>query len=170
MCWRCLLIAVKFLVTILGVDPGTNKLGYGILAQESGKLALIDYGCLVMESAKARNYSNLSGIYATIESLIKKHKPNQVAVEKIFFQKNIKTALAVSEARGVILLAASKAGVEIKEFTPLEVKQAVSSYGRAGKKEVQKMVRLILNLKEDPQPDDAADALAVAICCAQTRF
>ena len=154
-------------MVILGIDPGTNKIGYGLLENKGRDLALLKYGCIELKSSGSAK--DFVGLYDAIEELIKKWKPGVLAIEKLFFFKNNKTVMQVSEAKGVIMLAGTKNGIPIKEFTPLQVKQAVSSYGRAKKREVQKMVRLILNLKEDPKPDDAADALAIAICYANTN-
>ena len=157
-------------MVILGIDPGTNRIGYGVLNKKTdNSISMINYGCLELKTSDNKNYSNLNILYEAIKKLISEHKPEIVAVEKLYFFKNINTALPVSEARGVIILAAAKSGLDIREFTPLQVKQAVSGHGRAQKKEIQKMIRLILGLKTDPEPDDAADALAVAICCANTR-
>lgn len=155
-------------MVILGIDPGTNRIGYGVLKNDGRVLASLRYGCFEFRSNSG--VENFSKLYDSIESLILKWKPDALAIEKLFFFKNSKTVMRVSEARGIIILAALRHQLEIKEFTPLQVKQAVSSYGRAQKKEIQKMVRLLLNLAEDPQPDDAADALAIAICCANTMF
>jgi crossover junction endodeoxyribonuclease RuvC len=152
-------------MTILGIDPGTTRVGYGIIETKNNNLIFKDYGCLFFE--KINPEERLIHIFNGIKDLIEKEKPDIVAIEKIFFSKNKKTALEVSEARGVIIVAALANKIKLRSYTPPEVKQAVTSYGRAGKKEVQKMVRLLLNLKEDPNPDDAADALAVAITCAQ---
>lgn len=157
-------------MVILGIDPGTNRIGYGVLDKKTNNnIGLINYGCLEFKTSDNKNYSNLNTLYESIKKLISEYKPEIMAVEKLYFFKNINTALPVSEARGVIILAAAKSGLDVREFTPLQVKQAVSGHGRAQKKEIQKMIRLILDLKVDPEPDDAADALAVAICCANTR-
>jgi crossover junction endodeoxyribonuclease RuvC len=155
-------------MVILGIDPGTNRIGYGLLENKGRDLSLIKYGCIELKSDGSSK--DFVGLYDAIEDLIKKWNPDVMAIEKLFFFKNNKTVMQVSEARGIILLAGMKKGLLIKEFTPLQVKQAVSSYGRAQKREVQKMVRLILGLKEDPKPDDAADALAIAICCGNTNI
>ena len=151
---------------ILGIDPGTAKTGFGII-KKTRKLIWINHGCITT-STDLSTADRLNKIYKELSSLIKKYKPNIVAVEDIFFFKNLKTAIKVSQARGVILLTAAKAKVKITEYTPLQVKQAVACYGRADKAQVQKMVKTLLNLKEIPKPDDAADALATAICCAHT--
>src|SRR3972149_1146456 len=142
---------------ILGIDPGTSIIGFGFIEKRGGGLFPLTYGCI-------KNPAN-----EPIEKkLLKEHRPEILAIEKIFFFKNAKTIIDVSRAQGVILLAAARFKIPIFEFTPLEVKQAVSGYGRAEKQQVQKMVRLILRLKEIPKPDDAADALAIAICAANS--
>jgi len=152
---------------ILGIDPGTTIIGYGLIRAEGRDLRCLDYGVFRTASG-TESVSRISNVYDFFEKLIKKHKPDKAAIEKLFFFKNVKTVTRVSETRGVLLLALEKQGIEINEFTPLQVKQAVSNYGRADKRQVQKNISLILNLKETPQPDDAADALAIAICCANT--
>ena len=148
---------------ILGIDPGTTMIGYGIIKKKSEKIIPIDYGCIKTES-KLPQSKRLKIIYQEVKKIIKKYKPDRISIEKIFFSKNLKTAISVSQARGVILLAAAELKVKIYEFTPLQVKQAVSNYGKAQKKQVQRMVKLLLNLDKIPEPDDAADALAIAIC------
>ncbi len=155
---------------ILGIDPGTAIIGWGLIKKskvKSQKLKVIDYGCITT-SADLSTAERLNKLHKELDSLIKKHKPGIVAVEDIFFFKNLKTAIKVSQARGVILLTAAKLKIKIAEYTPLQVKQAVACYGRADKKQVQEMVKTLLNLKEIPKPDDAADALATAICCANS--
>lgn len=154
---------------ILGIDPGVATTGYGIIKMVSGnKLSVVDYGCI--KTPKKKVFSQrLFQIYRELTSLIKKYKPNQVAVETIYFAKNAKTVIKVSEGRGVAILAAAENGVNVVEFTPLQVKQALTGYGRASKEQIQKMVKSTLNLKEIPKPDDVADALAIAITCAQTK-
>lgn len=155
---------------ILGIDPGTATTGFGVIEKsknKSQKLKVIDYGC-IKTSANSSTAERLDKLYKELNSLINKYKPDIAAVEDIFFFKNLKTAIKVSQARGVILLAIAKKKIKLAEFTPLQVKQAVACYGRAEKLQVQKMVKTLLGLKEIPKPDDAADALAVAICCANT--
>ncbi|MBU1255492.1 crossover junction endodeoxyribonuclease RuvC [Patescibacteria group bacterium] len=151
---------------ILGIDPGTAVVGFGLIKKQN-KLELIDYGC-IKTSTDLTTAERLKEIDEQLAKLIRKHNPQVVAVEDIFFFKNLKTAIKVSQARGVILARAAKMKIQVEEYTPLQIKQAVSSYGRADKKQVQEMVKLLLNLKEIPKPDDAADALATAICCAHT--
>ena len=155
---------------ILGIDPGTAIIGYGIIEKlkaNSQKLKIIDYGCIIT-TPDFSTAERLEKLHLSLEKLIKKYKPDIVAVEDIFFFKNLKTAIKVSQARGVILLTIAEAKIELAEYTPLQIKQAVACYGRADKNQVQKMVKTILELKEVPRPDDAADALAVAICCANS--
>jgi len=154
---------------ILGIDPGTAIIGFGLIEKEdkSQKLKPIEYGC-IKTSAKFSTAERLRVIHEELSSLLKKHKPDIVAVEDIFFFKNLKTAIKVSQARGVILLTIAEKKIAVAEFTPLQIKQAVACYGRAEKIQVQKMVKTLLGLDEIPKPDDAADALAVAICCAHS--
>ncbi len=155
---------------IMGIDPGTAITGFGVIEKskvQSQKLKAIEYGC-IKTTTDLTTAERLKKLHDQLNSLMKKHKPDMVAVEDIFFFKNLKTVIKVSQARGVILLTAAKAKTPVSEYTPLQIKQAVTSYGRAEKIQVQKMVKLLLNLKEIPKPDDAADALATAICCANT--
>jgi crossover junction endodeoxyribonuclease RuvC len=151
---------------ILGIDPGTAIIGYGVIKGPK-KLEIIDYGCITT-TPDFSTAERLGKLHVELEKLIKKHKPDIVAVEDIFFFKNLKTAIKVSQARGVILLTIAEAKIKVAEYTPLQIKQAVACYGRADKNQVQKMVKVLLNLKEIPKPDDAADALAIAICCANS--
>jgi len=150
---------------ILGIDPGTAIVGYGLISSEKSNLKMLDYGC-IETSKKMSQAERLLIIGEDLKKIIKKYKPQAAAIEELFFFKNLKTAIKVSEARGVILLTVKAAGLIINEFTPLEVKIATVGYGRADKQQVQKMVKIILGLKEIPAPDDAADALAIAICAA----
>lgn len=149
---------------ILGIDPGTATTGFGLIEKNKSNLKLLKYGC-IKTSVKLSTAERLNVIHKELNSLIKKSKPDIVAVEDIFFFKNLKTAIKVSQARGVILLTIAKSKIPVAEYTPLQIKQAVACYGRAEKIQVQKMVKYLLGLKELPKPDDAADALAVAICC-----
>lgn len=148
---------------ILGIDPGTTRIGFGLIEKGPKNWHCLDYG-LIASSPKGQ--VTPKKVVSEIEKLVSKYNPDLAAVEKLFFFKNQKTIISVSEMRGVILAALAISGVEVREFTPLQVKQAVSSYGRAGKDQVEKMVRLILNIKDKITPDDAADGLAIAICCA----
>jgi crossover junction endodeoxyribonuclease RuvC len=153
----------------LGIDPGTATTGYGLVRLEpDGGLVAVSFGVILTpkeESAPAR----LEKFYRDLRALLKKYKPDTAAVEKLFFQRNISTAILVGQARGVALLALQQAGVDIFEYTPNEVKQAVAGYGSADKRQVQDMVRVLLQLTEIPKPDDAADALAIAITHLNTK-
>ena len=147
----------------LGIDPGTATTGYGFVRQHRDtSLEAIAYG-VISTPAKTPPAERLAQIYEELNELILLHRPQQCAVEKLFFQRNVTTAIAVGQARGVILLALAQAGMSPAEYTPNEIKLAVSGYGSAGKRQVQEMVRMMLGLQEPPRPDDAADALAVAI-------
>ncbi len=152
---------------ILGVDPGTAITGYGVVQSDGDRLQLIAYGAITTPS-DWKMPQRLQHIYAELVALIRTHQPTEAVVEKLFFSKNVRTALSVGQARGVALLAAAQAGLTIHEYTPLEIKQAVVGYGRAEKTQIQQMVRMLLQLDVIPQPDDAADALAVAICHAHS--
>ncbi|RJQ32836.1 MAG: crossover junction endodeoxyribonuclease RuvC [Actinobacteria bacterium] len=152
---------------ILGIDPGTATTGYGIVEVKDGRLEAIDYG-IVSTTPKQETAERLRYIYQDISNLISFHCPDQVAVEQLFFNTNTKTALAVGEARGVILLAIQDKNLKSIDYTPLQVKQAVVGHGRAEKHQVQYMVKNILKLEQTPKPDDAADALAIAICHAHS--
>ncbi|NMB07429.1 MAG: crossover junction endodeoxyribonuclease RuvC [Tissierellia bacterium] len=148
---------------ILGIDPGLAIVGYGIIEYKGNKYKPIDYGCITTE-AELNLPERLKIIYEELSILIDKYNPDDVAMEELFFNKNVKTAIKVGQARGVEILAAINKGKSVYEYTPLEIKQSVAGYGRAEKRQVQEMVKLLLNLKKIPKPDDAADALAVAIC------
>ncbi|MFH1563807.1 MAG: crossover junction endodeoxyribonuclease RuvC [Nitrospirota bacterium] len=148
---------------VLGIDPGLATTGYGVIKSLDRKLEVINYGCLLTKSGLPLS-ARLLTIYQQTKQLILTYKPDIVVIEEIFFCKNVKTALQVGHARGVIMLAASEANTEIAEYTPLQVKQSLTGFGRADKKQIQEMVKILLNLKTIPKPDDAADALAIAIC------
>lgn len=151
---------------IIGIDPGTATIGFGII--NAGKtLNCLRYG-VIKTSPTLTTPARLNKLDQELNQIIKKYRPQVMAVEKLFFFKNMKTAMPVSQAKGVILLSAEKNRLRVEEFSPLRVKIAVTGYGRAEKKQVQKMVQAILDLKTEPKPDDAADALAVAICCAHS--
>ncbi len=152
---------------ILGIDPGTAITGYSILDREGNRLKAIDYGCIYTESSWPLS-KRLDKIYTEITKLIKEYNPEHLAVEELFFNTNAKTALSVGHSRGVVLLAGEQNSLIVEGYTPIQVKQAVAGYGRAEKMQVQKMVKTILCLEEIPKPDDAADALAVAICHSQS--
>ena len=148
---------------ILGIDPGIADTGYGLIKNKNNKLSCLAYGS-IKTSSKLELGERLEIINLKLSELIKKYKPELIAVEELFFCNNAKTALIVGQARGVVILTAKLNKIKTVEFTPFQVKQAVSAYGHAEKKQVQRMVKLILNLKDLPKPDDAADALAIAIC------
>lgn len=153
---------------ILGVDPGTAITGYGIIKVAGNKFQPLEYGCVYTE-AHYPDEIRLKKIYENISALIEKYKPDELAVEELFFNKNIRTALSVGQARGVILLAGALQGIPVNEYTPLQVKQSVVGYGRAQKQQVQHMIKILLNLPEIPKPNDAADALAIAVCHAHFK-
>jgi len=153
---------------ILGLDPGTATTGYGFIKEEKGKLELVDYGC-IKTYPKDNPSERLAIIFDELKSLIKKYKPDEAAVEELFFSSNTKTAIAVGQARGVLLLTIEKSKTPVSEYTPLQVKQALVGYGRAEKKQVQIMVKTLLKMDHLPSQDDAADALAVAICHAHSK-
>jgi crossover junction endodeoxyribonuclease RuvC len=153
----------------LGIDPGTATTGYGLVRlTRDGDLVAVSYGIISTPKDTALSI-RLEMLYDQLNGLLREHKPDTAAVEQLFFQKNVKTALAVGHARGVILLALQKAGIESFEYTPNEVKQAVAGYGGADKRQVQEMVRALLQLEKIPKPDDAADALAIAITHLNTK-
>jgi len=148
---------------ILGIDPGTAITGFGLIEAKGSNLKFIGGG-VIRTPAKQELGLRLVTIYEELDQLIRKHHPQQMAVELLYFAANVTTAISVSHARGVVLLLAAQHSLPLKEYTPLQVKQALTSYGRADKKQVQAMVKRLLGLSAIPQPDDAADALAVAIC------
>lgn len=152
---------------IIGLDPGLAILGYGVLEYQGNHMKLIKYGT-IETSSKMTMPDRLVSIYDRLSTLLKLYKPDAVAMEELFFNKNVKTALQIGHARGVTLLAAAQNVKNLYEYTPLQIKQAVVGYGRADKKQIQNMVRILLNLPEIPKPDDAADAVAVAICHANS--
>lgn len=151
----------------MGIDPGLAIVGFGFIDKLGSRLVPIQYGAIVTEAHTAQSV-RLKEIYDTSMKLIETYKPDAVAVEKLFFNKNVTTALSVGEARGVLLLAAEQAGLPVAEYTPLQVKQAIVGYGRAEKRQVQEMVKMFLHLVAVPKPDDVADALAVAVCHAHS--
>jgi crossover junction endodeoxyribonuclease RuvC len=155
-------------VIVLGIDPGTAALGYGIVERSGSRLRMVDVGCLVT-SASETLPARLLQIHRLVTDLIELHKPDLVAVERLFFSKNAQTAFAVGQARGVVLLAGAAANLPVREATPNEVKTAVTGYGAADKEQVGRMVATVLGLKAAPRPDDAADALAVAIWAANAE-
>jgi crossover junction endodeoxyribonuclease RuvC len=148
----------------LGIDPGTATTGYGLVTEnEAGDLSAVAYG-VITTPAGAPAATRLLELHCKLQELILLHRPDTSAVEKLFFARNVTTALAVGQSRGVIMLGLAQAGIDVMEYTPLEIKQAVAGYGSADKNQVQHMVKALLNLKVIPRPDDAADALAIAIC------
>lgn len=152
---------------ILGIDPGFAIVGYGAVEYQSGRFRTLGYGAITTP-AHIETHKRLAAIYDELSQIFAKYRPDDVAIEELFFNSNHKTAIAVAEARGVILLAAQKAGVNIYEYTPLQVKQAVVGYGRAEKKQVITMTNHLLGLAKGPRLDDTADALAIAVCHAHT--
>jgi crossover junction endodeoxyribonuclease RuvC len=153
---------------VLGIDPGTALTGYGVVERIGPRVRAVDYGC-IRTPVDRPLAERLLEIRAAISDLIATHEPSLVAVERLFFNRNVQTAFAVGQARGAILLTAAEHGLPVFEFTPNEVKMAVTGYGRAPKEQVQRMVQIVLGLPELPHPDDAADALAIAICLAHSR-
>ncbi|HSX45701.1 MAG TPA: crossover junction endodeoxyribonuclease RuvC [Candidatus Saccharimonadia bacterium] len=152
---------------IIGIDPGTGILGFGVIDVEKGNAQLVDGG-VIRTPVKEDDAVRLQTIFEEITDIIAQSKPQAMAVEKLFFAQNVTTAMTVSQARGVVLLAGQQAGLTIHEYTPLQIKQALTGYGRAEKKQIQEMVRVVLKLKEIPKPDDCADALAAAITHSMT--
>lgn len=153
---------------IIGIDPGTGILGFGVIEIDANKKAhLVDAG-VIRTPIKEDDAIRLSTIYDELTDIITSTKPTHMSVEKLFFSKNVTTAMTVAQARGVVLLCGQQNGLEIYEYTPLQIKMAVTGYGRADKKQVQEMVRVILGLKEVPKPDDCADAIAAALTLAQS--
>ncbi|NJM06199.1 crossover junction endodeoxyribonuclease RuvC [Candidatus Gracilibacteria bacterium] len=151
----------------IGIDPGTAIMGWGVVDEQGGQLTLVDFGVLTTP-AKSPQPSRLATLYTGLQELLVRYQPEQAAVEELFFGKNVNTAITVGQARGVVLLALQQAGVAIHEYKPLAVKQAVSGYGGADKRQMQEMIRMTLRLDSIPRPDDAADALAIAVCHAYT--
>jgi len=148
---------------VLGIDPGTITMGYGVVAGQNDQMSLIDYGALVSPERSPIG-ERLNFLYQELLAIVRQHRPDVMAVEQPFMAKNARSALAIGQAQAVALLAATGQGIPTCEYTPRQVKQRVASYGASSKEQVQEMVRLQLNLAEAPRPDDAADALAVAIC------
>lgn len=152
---------------IIGIDPGTGILGFGIIDYEKSKMNLVDAG-VIRTPVNHPDAERLLIIHDELKQLINEFKPEVMSVEKLFFAQNVTTAMTVAQARGVVLLLGQQYKLGLHEFTPLQIKQAITGYGKADKKQMQEMVRVLLQLKEVPQPDDAADALAAAICCSMT--
>ncbi len=152
---------------ILGIDPGYAIVGYGVLDYQNNRFQVVDFGAITTPAGMDFN-RRLALIYDEMRLLLSRHKPEAMAIEKLFYNTNAKTVIDVAQARGVILLAAQQDGVPAYEYTPLQVKQAVVGYGRAEKKQVQEMTKRILHLESVPKPDDTADALAMAVCHAHS--
>ena len=153
---------------VLGIDPGTAALGYGIVERQGGRLREVDHGCLIT-SPDLSMPDRLLAIHSLVVELIELHQPDLMGVERLFFSRNVQTAMGVGQARGVVLLAAAQHGTSVREATPNEVKSAIAGYGAADKKQVQRMVQLVLGMSQLPHPDDAADALAIAAWAANTE-
>ncbi len=149
---------------VIGIDPGTAITGYGLVSEnKDGSLSVVDYGAITTPSDMEMP-QRLLVLFNQLNEIINLHRPESGAVEKLFFQRNVRTALSVGQGRGVVLLALAKAGIPVAEYTPLQIKNAIAGYGGADKAQIQYMVRALLDLDEIPYPDDAADALATAIC------
>jgi crossover junction endodeoxyribonuclease RuvC len=147
---------------VIGIDPGTAIVGYGVLDYKSGRYTVVDYGCIYTETGLQLS-KRLKKIYDDLYVLLEKYKPDHMAVEELYYFKNNKTVISVGQARGVIVLCGEKLGVKIGDYTPLQVKMGITGYGRATKSQVQTMVKNVLNMESIPKPDDAADALAIAV-------
>lgn len=158
------------ILIILGIDPGFAIVGYSVIEYKANEIKPLEYGAITTDS-KLLFPDRMKIIYDELIDIIDEYKPEDLAIEELFFNKNVKTAIKVSQARGIEILAAVNKGLSIYEYTPLQIKQATVGYGRAEKHQVQEMVKVLLNLKEIPKPDDVADALAVAIChCSSLKF
>lgn len=159
--------APKKLIAI-GIDPGLADTGFGVIVASGSKLACLEYGSLKTK-AKTDLPSRLADLYQQVSRLLDKYQPDLIGIEQLFFCRNVTTAFQVGQARGVVMLAIGQRQVPCLEFTPLQIKQGVAGYGQADKQQIQKMVKLMLGLKEIPKPDDAADGLAAALCALQGR-
>lgn len=153
---------------ILGIDPGTAIMGYGLIEKQGNRLKALTYSCW-RTPAHTPLAERLLMLYQDIDQFLREYRPDHLAVEELFFNRNTTTALSVGQARGIVLLAGAQQGIPVYEYTPLQVKQAVVGYGKAEKKQVQQMVKGLLGLQEIPKPDDTADALAIAICHAHSH-
>ena len=154
---------------ILGIDPGTGIMGWGLIEKHAnGTIKPIKYGC-IRTKPNTNHFERLAHIHRTLSDIIRDNQPDEICIEELFFFKNQKTIISVAEARGVAIVTAKIFDLPVFEYTPLQIKQALTGYGRADKKQIQEMVRLTCKLKECPKPDDAADAIAIAICHAQTN-
>jgi crossover junction endodeoxyribonuclease RuvC len=149
---------------VIGIDPGTASTGYGLIHQHSnGRLDLVKYG-LISTAAGHPLAVRLLDLFTALNDILERHKPDEAAVEKLYFQRNVSTAISVGQARGVVLLALALADISVEEYNPREIKLAVSGYGNADKHQMQAMVKVLMHMDDVPKPDDAADALAIAIC------
>ncbi|UUX91446.1 crossover junction endodeoxyribonuclease RuvC [Methanoplanus endosymbiosus] len=148
---------------VIGIDPGLARVGFGVIKEERGRITALEYGC-IETGCELRCSERLLEIYNALSELFGKYEADCIAVEKLFFSRNTTTALSVSEARGIILLAAEQKGIPITEFTPNQIKQAVTGSGRADKRQMQDMIKRLLGLDKIPRPDDAADGLSIALC------
>lgn len=153
---------------IIGIDPGYAIVGFGVVEYDKSRFTVVNYGAITTQ-AGTELVKRIETVYSDVCQILDSFKPSEMAIEKLYFQNNQKTAIDVAETRGVILLAAAQRNITVREYTPLEVKKSVTGYGRAVKKQVQEMTKRLLKLKEIPKPDDTADALAIAICHAHTR-
>ena len=148
---------------VIGIDPGVARLGYGVIQVEKGVITPLCYGCIQTKAGR-RQAERLLTIYTEITALLTKYSPDFLAIEKLFFTKNVTSAMSVSEVRGVILLAAEQHHIPVEEYTPNQIKQAITGSGRADKEQMQEMIKRLLHLDEVPKPDDAADGLSIALC------
>lgn len=155
-------------IKILGIDPGTGIMGWGLIEKQGNSIKPLKYGC-IRTKPNSNHFERLAHIHRTLSGIIKENQPDEFCIEELFFFKNQKTIITVAEARGVAIVTAKIFNLPVFEYTPLQVKQALTGYGRADKNQIQEMVRVTCKLKECPKPDDAADALAIAICHAQTN-
>ena len=149
---------------VIGIDPGLARLGYGVIEVVKGNSRPVCYGCIETSGKTLCPSGRLLKIYTDVGRLLDTYQPGHLSLEKLFFQKNISSAMAVSEVRGIVLLAAEQRGIPVTEYTPNQVKQAITGSGRADKRQVQEMITRLLRLDEIPKPDDAADALSIALC------
>jgi len=149
---------------VLGIDPGLARMGYGVIEKTGNRAIHVTHGCITTTKEDMSAGARLNHLYGGLQDLIKEHSPECAAVEKLFFSKNITSAMGVAEVRGIILLICEQEGVSVTEYTPNQVKQAITGSGRADKKQVQEMIRRLLHLQEIPRPDDAADGLSIALC------
>jgi len=161
-------INYKFIMIVLGIDPGLARMGYGVIEKTGNRSHHVTHGCLMTSHAGVTPGGRLNHLYGGLNSLFEEYHPECAAIEKLFFSKNITSAMGVAEVRGVILLVCEQAGIPVTEYTPNQVKQAITGSGRADKKQVQEMIRRLLHLQDIPRPDDAADGLSIALCHAHT--